>query len=198
MVVNSEGEEVNEDGTPLNDEQQETHDWTEVIELHNKTKLKPYSIEELATSSVPHNIPYLEVYRTDELWYKEYHSPYGSDVSVTDSSTSTSSESDTGSDGGDESSSSSSGGSASSSRGVVPKYSSKTKNGKLKDELKNIVKNNFKKEANHTSLVNRYMECKTNKLIIAGVTGWSSKWLKDGVNVKELNNSIYNAKHKYS
>lgn len=98
MPINQDGEEVNPDGTPITEEQQETHDFTEVIELHNKTKVKPYSIEELATSSVPHNIPYLEVYRTDELFYEEYKSPFLSDISVGDGS---SDGGDGSSDGGD-------------------------------------------------------------------------------------------------
>ena len=84
MVVNQDGEEVNSDGTPITPEQEETHDFTEVIELHNRAKVKPYSIEELATSSVPQNIPYLEVFRTDELFYEEYSSPFLSSVSTDD------------------------------------------------------------------------------------------------------------------
>lgn len=55
---------------------QETSDWTLVEKLNNLSKVKPYDIEVLATSKVPHNIPYLEVYRTDELYYEPYVSPY--------------------------------------------------------------------------------------------------------------------------
>lgn len=55
---------------------QETSDWTDIKKLANKSNVKPYSIETLATSKVPHNIPYLEVYRTDELYYQPYTSPF--------------------------------------------------------------------------------------------------------------------------
>lgn len=259
MVVNSEGEEVNTDGSPITPEQQETHDWTEVIELHNKTKVKPLSIDVLATNTVPQNIPYLEVYRTDELYYQEYKSPYSSDISVTDGSGDSSGDSGS-SDSSDGSGSSlwtelanivnnhitvSSGkkdqyiqrlrdadntwtaiakivnghkifgnatqdtvirailnakkNSSSGSSGVSSaKHSSKTKNDKLSKELKTIVKNNFKKNVNVTTMVNRYMGCKTNKDSIKSVTNHSSVWLKESVKPSTVNNAVYNAKHKYS
>lgn len=259
MVVNQDGEEVNSDGTLITPEQQETHDFTEVIELHNKTKVKPYSIEELATSSVPHNIPYLEVYRTDELYYEEYESPFASDISVGDGS-SDSSSGDSSTDGSDSSGSGSSlwtelanivnnhitvssgkkdqyiqrlrdadnnwtaiakivnghkifgnatqdtvirailnaKKNSSSGSGTSAKHSSKTKNDKLAKELKNIVKNNFKKQVNVTTMVNRYMGCKTNKNSISSVTNHSSVWLKASVSPSSVNNAVYNAKHKYS
>ncbi len=54
---------------------QETSDWTDVDKLE-KNHATPYSIEKLATNKVPHNIPYLEVYRTDELYYQPYTSPF--------------------------------------------------------------------------------------------------------------------------
>ena len=67
--------EQNQEVTDPKDE--ETSDWTEVLELERKARMqKPYDIEVLATSKVPHNIPYLEVYRTDELYYEPYVSPY--------------------------------------------------------------------------------------------------------------------------
>ena len=65
---------------------QETSDWTNVNDLTKKSLVKPYSIDTLATSKVPHNIPYLEVYRTDELYYQSYVSPY---LSVGDGTSST-------------------------------------------------------------------------------------------------------------
>ena len=63
-------------------------DWAQVRKLKNGAKVKPYDIEVLATSKVPQNIPYLEVYRTDELYYVPYKSPYlsvGVDGSVSTS-----------------------------------------------------------------------------------------------------------------
>ena len=256
MVVNKDGEEVNEDGTPITPEQQETHDFTEVIELHNKSKVKPYSIDELATNTVPHNIPYLEVYRTDELYYKEYESPFASDVSVCDGS------SDSSGDGSSDSggtvlwtelanivnnhitvssgkkdqyiqrlrdadtnwtaiakivnghkifgnatqdtvirailkakkNASQSGGGGSSS----PQYSSKTKNKKLSEEIRTIVKRNFTKKVNVNTMVERYMNCKTNKSSISSVTNHSSVWLKASVSPSSVNDAIYKVKHKYS
>ena len=61
MPINQEGVEVNEDGTPITDEQKETSDWTQVIELNNKTSVKPYSVDVMVTNKVPHNIPFLDV-----------------------------------------------------------------------------------------------------------------------------------------
>lgn len=175
-------------------EQEETSDWTDVIELHNKSKLKPYSIEELATSSITHTIPYLEVYRTDELWYEEYESPF---LGGSGDSTGTSSDESgdgTGSSSGDSGSGGSNGGNNGNN---TPTYSSKSKNGRLKSELKSLVNNYYKKGANHNTLITRYMDCKNNMVIIAGVTAWSNKWLKSGVNVKQLNTSVYKLKLKY-
>ena len=46
------------------------------------------SIEELVPSSTPLTIPYLEIYRTNELEYIPYMSPYNVGVSSSDSSSS--------------------------------------------------------------------------------------------------------------
>ena len=37
---------------------------------------QPYTIDELVPSTTPLTIPYLEIYRTNELEYQEYQSPY--------------------------------------------------------------------------------------------------------------------------
>lgn len=259
MPVNQDGEDVNPDGSPITPEQQETHDWTEVIELHNKSKVKPYSINELATNSVPTNIPYLEVYRTDELFYEEYKSPFLTEISTDGGSGDSSSG---GSDSGDGSSGSgaslwtelanivnnhitvSSGkkdqyiqrlrdadnnwtaiakivnghkifGNATqdtvirailnakknnggSNNGVSTNYSPKNKNSKIKKELKTIIKNNFKKQVNVSTLVSRYMNCKTNREAIGSVTNRSSVWLKPSVSPSTVNDAVYRVKHKYS
>ena len=192
MPVNQDGEEVNEDGSPITDEQKETHDWTDVITLHNNSKVKPYSIEELATSSVPHTIPYLEVYRTNEVMYRPYKSPYLTEISTSDSGDSENSASD------DSASTDESQSTQSSSSSNAPQYSTKSKNKRLSNELKIIVKNNFKKEANHKTLINRYMSCKTNKEAIGSVTNHSSVWLKSSVSPSSVNTAVYNVKHKYS
>ena len=249
MPVNQDGEEVNPDGTPITEEQQETHDFTEVIELHNKTKVKPYSIEELATSSVPHTIPYLEVYRTNEVMYREYKSPYLSDISGEGGG-------DDGGSSGDESSlkdaistivknhvTVSSGKEEqyvdrlvkadtnwsaiakiinghkifgkgtqdsviraildakkknSSNGGVSPTHSSKTRNQKLSNELKSIVKRYFRKGVNSKTMVKRYMNCNTNKDSIRSVTNHSSVWLKASTSPSDVNDAVYRIKHKYS
>ena len=192
MPINDEGVEVNEDGTPITKEQMETSNWTQVIELHDKTKLKPYSMEEMATTTVPHNIPYLELYRTDELYYEEYKSQFLSDSgNTTLDSYTTSSDSDS----SDDSSSDSSTGTSSPTN---PTHSSKNKNPQLTNELKNIVKNHFKKEANYNTLVRRYRECKTNEKIIALVTYRSKKWLKDGTNTASLVSAILRTKRNYT
>ena len=251
MPVNKDGEEVNEDGSQITDEQKETHDWTDVITLRDNTKVKPYSIEELATSSVPHTIPYLEVYRTNEVMYRPYKSPYLTEISTNGGSDDSSS--DTSSSSGEDSGNlwtgiskvvwefypaskdknywitelkkapnnwngvarvvNKMGGDKTKQNKVIgkvlslknnassnnsPTYSSKNKNSKLKSELMTIVKNNFKKEANHTTIVNRYMGCRTNKESIGSVTNHSSVWLKSSVSPSSVNTAVYNVKHKYS
>ena len=260
MVVNQDGEEVNSDGTPITDEQKETHDWTEVIELHNKSKLKPYSIDELATKSVPHTIPYLEVFRTDELFYEEYTSPFSSDISTDGGSSDGSGSDDSSSSGGDGTSvrdsiativknhitvsqgkedqyidrlvnadtnwsaiakivnghkifgkgtqnsviqaildaKRSASSSSPSSGGVSPNHSTLKNNKRLSNELKRIVKKYYKKGANHTTLVNRYMNCKTNRESIGSVTNHSSVWLKVSISPSTVNDAVYRVKHKYS
>ena len=256
MPVNQDGEEVNEDGSPITDEQKETHDWTEVIQLKDKSTVKPYSIEELATTSVPHNVPYLEVYRTNEVMYREYKSPYLSDISGEGSSDDSTGSGDDSTGSGDEASlkdaiktivknhvTVSSGkedqyvdrlvkadnnwsaiakiinghkifGNGtqdsviraildakkknSSNSGVSPTHSSKTRNQKLSNELKSIVKRYFRKGVNRKTMVSRYMNCNTNKDSIRSVTNRSSVWLKSSTSPSDVNDAVYRVKHKYS
>lgn len=84
MPTNQDGEEVNADGSPITPEQEETSDWTQVLELSRKSKVKPLSIDYLAPNCVPITIPYLEVYRTDEMYFKAYESPFCSATTSTD------------------------------------------------------------------------------------------------------------------
>ena len=70
-------------------------DITNEVEV-DKSDVDIYSIEELVPSSVTITVPYLEIYRTNELEYIPYISPYNTGVQST-SSTDTSS-SDTSSD----------------------------------------------------------------------------------------------------
>ena len=270
MPVNQDGVEVNEDGTPITDEQKETSDWTQVIELNNKTSVKPYSVDVMVTNTVPHNIPFLEVYRTDQLYYKDYESPFSSSSEMGGSElgedTSMGASADGTSTNGGSSSSSSNGGTAlwtdivtivnnhievssgkknqyvsrlvkadnnwtaiakivnghrikgnanqntvisailkakknkSSSKTTTNKSDSsgKTRTTKLQKEITALVKRYYKSSANVKTITQRYMECKTNKIFIASVTGRHTKHLKSTQNVKSLNNAIYNAKHKYS
>lgn len=76
MPINQDGVEVNSDGSEITPEQQETRNWTQVVELETNNIVKPLDMDVLAPKSVPHNIPYLEVYRTDELYAKDYVSPF--------------------------------------------------------------------------------------------------------------------------
>ena len=57
---------------------------------------KPHSVEEIVPSSTPLIIPYFEVYRTNELEYVEYVSPYTSQGGEESGSESEESESDSG------------------------------------------------------------------------------------------------------
>lgn len=271
MPVNQDGVEVNADGTPVTDEQKETSDWTQVIELNNKTSVKPYSVNAMVTNTVPHNIPFLEVYRTDELYYKEYESPFSSaSDSMSGSELGEDTSMGTATDGTGGTSSSSSGGDGGTalwteivtivnnhievSSGKKNQYvsrlvkananwtaiakivnghrikgnanqntvisailkaktrrysnssgtsssksdsSGKVRSKKLNQELRNIVKRYFKKSANVTTLVNRYMSVKTSKESIGAVTNRSSVHLKSSVSPSTVNSAVYNAKHRY-
>lgn len=271
MPTNSEGETVDRNGEQIDPKDLETANWVDVNALKLNDNVKPLKIETLAPSCVPTNIPYFEAYRTDELYYKEYESPF---LSSTDSGTGTGGESSGGDsgdgsgDGSDGSSGSlwtalativnnhivvsagkkdqyiqrlrgadnnwtaiakivnghkikgnatqdtvirailkakknnkdsSGGGSGSSAKGKTYQgnYSVKTKNSKLKNELLIVVKRYFKKQANHTTLVNRYMASKTNKVNIGIVSSRSSKWLKNKNSIGALNTAILNVKKKY-
>ena len=72
----------------------------------DESEVKLFSIEELVPSSTPITIPYLEIFRTNELEYVPYISPYNvgilssdenemEDISDTESSDTESSDSDT-------------------------------------------------------------------------------------------------------
>ena len=86
----SEEETQTQPKTKPKKESDNSFDWSKVLELYKDTLVKPYTIEELATSKVPHNIPYLEVYRTDEILYRPYVSPYLSKFTTNDGDSSTS------------------------------------------------------------------------------------------------------------
>lgn len=201
MVVNSEGVEVNQDGSEITPEDKETSDWTQVLELSQKDNVKPLDIEVLAPSSVPHNIPYFEVYRTDELYAKDYISPFmtlpSDSTSGDDENDGGESNSDNGDNGNNGGSSSSNNGSSSSSNNYDTPHSSKTKNQKLHDEILNVVKNNYK-DGDFSKITNLYITAKTSKTHIAGVTVLCKRHLKDGNTGTSLTNSIYKIKRKYS
>ena len=185
MPINDEGVEVNEDGSPVTPEQMETANWAPVQELHNKTKLKPYSMEEMATTSVPHNIPYLEIYRSDELYYQEYKSSFLSNEGNT--TLETPSDEELSKEKTDE-----------EKTPTDPKYTTKDKNSKLNNELKGMIVSKFKNTANYDTLVSRYMDCNNDKKCIDAVTERSKKHLKDGVHVSDVGDPILKIKEKYS
>lgn len=166
-------------------ESENTFDWTDVIKLHKDSLEKPYSIDKLATSEVTHVIPYLEVYRTDEVLFRPYISPYlttSNNVEETDEESSSSSDE---------------GSSDSSDIDLNPPQSILKKNEKLSNELKKIVKKYFRKEVNVTTMVARYMDCDANKESISTVTKHSSVWLKLETTPSTLNNEVLDAKKKY-
>ena len=83
-----------------------------------KGEVEIYSIEALAPSSIPINVPYLEIYRTNELEYIPYISPYNTGVqsssdSEDSSSTDTTNTDETNTDGTTNTDGSSTSGSAS-------------------------------------------------------------------------------------
>ena len=79
-------------------------DITDEFEV-DKSDVKLFSINELVPPSAPITIPYLEVYRTNELEYVPYISPYNIGCSSSsDSSDSSSTDSDTDLSGTDDSS----------------------------------------------------------------------------------------------
>ena len=200
MPVNEEGVEVNEDGSEITPEQLETSDWTNVLKLQDKANATALSIEVLAPSTVPHNIPYLEVYRTDEVFFKEYTSPFLSN------SGNTTFEEPTESLGTDSLSEESQAGDVlarnvgnqvnnGSSKGET--HSSKTKTQKLASELESVLRKHYKSGTNFKVLVQRYTNAKKNKLSIGAVTVRSANNLKKGTNVKTLTNSVLRIKQKY-
>ena len=105
-------------------------DITDEIEI-DKDEVELFSIEELVPSNAPLTVPYLEIYRTNELEYIPYISPYNvgtissSDSGDSDDTASTdTSSTDSNSENSDNNSQSSSSSSSSSSSwdsgGVVP------------------------------------------------------------------------------
>lgn len=72
-------------------------DITDEVEL-NEEDVKIFKVRELAPSGAPITIPYLEVYRTNELEYVPYMSPYNVGASSSDSSDSGDSSNNTDSD----------------------------------------------------------------------------------------------------
>ena len=198
MPVNQDGVEVNPDGTQVTDEQRETSDWSQVIELHQKSNVKPYDISILATNTVPINIPYLEVYRTDELYYKDYESPFSStSEQVTDGINSGDDTETTDGTGTDTSSQTSSGGSKVNDKGKQSSSSGKVKTQNIKSEILRIVKIYYKSSANYNAITNRYMLCKNDKKFIAGVTALHQKHLKKKDTAPSVVRAILNAKKKY-
>lgn len=191
MPTNEEGVEVNDDGSEITPEQLETSDWTNVLKLMDKDNVKPLDMETLAPTSIPHNIPYLEVYRTDEVYFKDYESSFLSNSgnttlepiegeSVTDANaTMENSARITASNVGDS------------------VKSSKTKNSKMAKEILSVVENNYKKSAYFDTLVERYMTARANKLSINAVTERSYKHLKDSSSVSSLDDAILRIKKKY-
>lgn len=198
MPVNSDGETVDENGESIDPKDLETANWVDVATLNLKNEVKPYSVELLAPTSIPTNIPYFEAYRTDELYYKEYKSSFLSDTGNTSTDSTDTDSSSTTTGGTDDTGSSSTGSSSSKySAKAGATYSSKTKNSKLKTEISNVVKRYYKSSANYNTIINRYIKCKTNLISIAVVTSYSNKWLYNKSNASSLNKAIYNAKHKY-
>lgn len=196
MPVNDDGVEVNEDGTPITPEQLETSNWENVMKLEDSSKAKALDMEVLAPTCVPHNIPYLEIFRTDELYFKNYESPFLSN------SGNTSFEEPTQALGTDST------GTANDKANVVSHnvanelskgetHSSKTKNSNLASELESILRNHYKSTANFKVLVQRYINAKTNKLSISVVNGRSSNNLKKGTDIKSMTNAILRVKKKY-
>ena len=177
----------NDDSSNTPTEQQETSDWTEVLKLNEKSDVEPLSVKVLAPNVVPHNIPYLEVYRTDELYAKDYVSPF-----MTPPSTSTTT------DGGGSESSGDGGGSSSQSNMHDSPHSSKNKNKNLSRDLENILRNHYKKTTNFPVLIKRYLNCKTNKASIEAVHKRSFKNLKPGTDMASLTSAILKVKRKYT
>lgn len=149
---------------------QETSDWTQVNDLTSKSLVKPYDIETLATSKIPHNIPYLEVYRTDELYYQSYVSPY---LSVGDGTSSTS--------GGDGSTGDGSGGNVSNES-------------TLWTDLSKIVWNYYPASKNKDYWIGKFRDAKNNWTSIAVVVN-ALGGDKDKQN--KVIQEVLNVKNKY-
>ncbi len=196
MPVNQDGVEVNEDGSPITPEQLETSNWDDVIKLEDSSKAKALDIEVLAPSSVPHNIPYLEVYRTDEVYFKDYESPFLSNSgNTTFEEPTVALGTDSSENMNDKANVVSHNVANEVSKGET--HSSKTKNSNLASELEAILKRHYKSTANFKVLVQRYTNAKTNKLSISVVNGRSANNLKKGTDIKSMTNAILRVKKKY-
>lgn len=167
-------EEENESETGVAPAEVETEDWTDVITLSNQSQVTMYSREEMAPTSVPFNIPYLEVYRTDELYYQPYTSPFLS--SVTNATT----EDGEGSSEGDDSS----GGGTGGGTGTA-----------LWTDIVTIVQKYITvSSGNVDQYTNRLVKADTNWTAIAKITNGHK--IKGGVTQNWVIQQILNAKKK--
>ncbi|MBP5422956.1 MAG: hypothetical protein J6Y78_11000 [Paludibacteraceae bacterium] len=199
FVVPTSSEDSGNTDTQTQKQSKNTFDWTDVLKLYEDSIEKPYSIDKLATSEVTHVIPYLEVYRTDEVLFRPYISPYLSTSNNTsdsgEDSDSSSEDSDSSSDG---SSTEESSNNTNTNSNTTPAHSSLKKNEKLSKELEKVVKKFFKKSVNVSTMVKRYMECDTNKWSILSITNHSKVWLINGLEPLVVTEAVYVVKRKYS
>lgn len=215
MPVNQDGVEVNEDGTPITDEQKETSDWTQVIELNNKTSVKPYSVNAMVTNTVPHNIPFLEVYRTDELYYKEYESPFSSaSDSMSGSELGEDTSVGTGTDGGSGESSSSGGSNGSALWTEIVNIVNnhiEVGSGKKNQYVSRLVKANanwtaiakivnghrIKGNANQNTVISAILKAKTRRYSNSSGSSSSKSDSSGKVRSKKLNQELGNIVKRY-
>lgn len=151
------------------------------------------SLDKYCPSNTPITIPYMEAYRTDELYYKDYESPLNS------MSSGNSNDTLDGSDANDVTGSTNS--SSSGDLSGVPKTTSSNKNkssntgsqtsSALGSKLTKAVQTYFKSNANHKTLVSRYKSAGKNLGKVSNVTKKSRKWLKQGYNDSTVSLAIY-------
>ena len=152
------------------------------------------SIEKYCPSNCPILIPYMEVYRTDEMSYVDYESPMNKANSSSTSSSSnenTTTTTDGDAENSDGTSASSSSSSSKSKSSSSSKTTTNTKGQKLYTALATEIPKYFKSGVNVNTLVNRYRNCGGKLFCVYKITVKSKVWLKSGYKPEKVANIIY-------
>lgn len=162
---------------------------TKKVNMTNNVSMRDL-LDKYCPSSTPVLVPYLEVYRTDELYYKDYVSELNnmsSDDSDSELATSTdTSNSATGSDKGSGSGGGGGGvlGSPTTSRKTISKNEQqrRVKNKNHEEALRKAIKETYNNKANVNGLIRRYKSAGTNFKECNYIAMRYPHWLKKSSN----------------